>query len=167
MSSPNDTSDRIEDDGLPQSLQLTPKPPAETWGNESYFTPTKATSEADPSFHNLSPPALVRNDRRPSLLMMNRRIQFPVDNEDSYVENAEANASLLVIRRRLLFGVPPEVDLGLPPNFLPPNNGDLRMRHVIRPRISQGVFDRSFIPAWDVQMRSSSPVSTAVLKFNV
>jgi len=39
------------------------------------------------------------------------------------------------------------------------------MRPVIRPRISQGVFDRPFIPAWDVQMRS--PVSTAVLKFNV
>ena len=164
MSSPNDTSDRIEDDGLPQSLQLTPKPPAETWGIESYFTPTNA-SEADPSFHNLSPPALVRNDNPPSLLMMNRRIQFPVDYKDSAVENAEANASLLVIRRRLLFGVPPEVDLGLPPNFLPPNNGDLRMRPVIRPRISQGVFDRPFIPAWDVQMRS--PVSTAVLKFNV
>jgi len=163
MSSPNDTSDRIEDDGLPQSLQLTPKPPAETWGNESYSTPTNA-SEADPSFHNLSPPALVRNDSRPSLLMT-EGFSFQSIMKTLSVENAEANASLSVIRRRLLFGVPPEVDLGLPPNFLPPNNGDMRMRPVIRPRISQGVFDRPFIPAWDVQMRS--PVSTAVLKFNV
>ena len=133
MSSPNGTSDCIEDEGPPQ---LTPKPPAETWGNESYSTPTNA-SEADPSFQNLSPPPIVRNDGSPSLLM-NRGIQFPVDHEDSVVENAEANASLQAIRR-LLFGVPPEVrargvDLGLPPNFPLPNNGDLRC--VIRPRIS-------------------------------
>ena len=128
MSSPNGTSDCIEDEGPPQ---LTPKPPAETWGNESYSTPTNA-SAADPSFQNLSPPAIVRNDGSPSLLM-NRRIQFPVDHEDSVVENAEANASLQAIRRRLFFGVPPEVrapgvDLGLPPN--------LPLPCVIRPRIS-------------------------------
>jgi hypothetical protein len=65
---------------------------------------------------------------------MNRRIQFPVDHEDSVVENAEANASLQVLRRRLLFGVPPEVPKGWPPNFPLPNNGDLR--NVIKPRIS-------------------------------
>jgi hypothetical protein len=111
-------------------------------------------------FQNLSPPAIVRNDSIPSLLM-NQRIQFPVD-EDSVVENAEANASLQAVRRRLLFGVPPEVDLGLPPHFPPPNNGDLR--RVIRPRISQGVFDRPIMPAWDFHL--GSPVSTAVLKFN-
>ena len=157
MSSPNVTSDHIEDEGLPQSLQLTPKPQAETWGSESYSTPTIASGD---QFQNLSPPAIVRNDSIPSLLM-NRRIQFPVD-EDSVVENAEANASLQAIRRRLLFGVPPEVDLGLPPHFPPPNNGDLRS--VIRPRISQGVFDRPIMPAWDYHL--GSPVSTAVLKFN-
>jgi hypothetical protein len=96
---------------------------------------------------------------------MNRRIQFPVDDEDSAVENAEANASLQAIRRRLLFGVP-EMDLGLPPNFPPPNNGNLRMRPpMIRPRISQGVFDRPFMPAWDNHL--GSPMSTAVLKFNI
>jgi hypothetical protein len=159
MSSPNDISDRIiEDKGLPQSLQLTPKPQAETWGSESYSTPTNASGD---QFQNLSPPAIVRNDGSPSLLL-NQRIQFPVNYEDSVVENAEANASLQAIRGRLLFGVPPEVDLGLPPNFPPPNNGDLR--RVIRPRISQGVFDRPVIPAWDFHLRS--PVSTAVLKFN-
>ena len=161
MSSPNDNSDRIEDEGLPQSLQLTPKPQAETWGSESYSTPTNASGD---QFQNLSPPAIVRNDGSSSVLM-NQRIQFPVDDEDFVVENAEANASLQAIRRRLLFGVPPEVDLGLPPNFPPPNNGDLRMRHpMIRPRISQGVFDRPFMPAWDNHL--GSPVSTAVLKFN-
>ena len=158
MSSPSVTSDRIEDEGLPQSLQLTPKPQAETWGSESYSTPTNASGD---QFQNLSPPAIVRNDGSSSLLT-NRRIQFPVNDEDSVVENAEANASLQAIRRRLLFGVPPEVDLGLPPHFPPPNNGDLRS--VIRPRISQGVFDRPFMPAWDNQL--GSPVSTAVLKFN-
>ena len=139
MSSPNDISDRIEDEGLAQSLQLTPEPQAETWGSESYSTPTNASGD---QFQNLSPPAIVRNDGSSSVLM-NQRIQFPVDDEDFVVENAEANASLQAIRRRLLFGVPPEVDLGLPPNFPPPNNGDLRMRpHMIRPRISQGAFDR-------------------------
>jgi hypothetical protein len=159
MSSPNVTSDHIEDEGLPQSLQLTPKPQAETWGSESYSTPTIASGD---QFQNLSPPAIVRNDSIPSLLM-NQRIQFPVD-EDSVVENAEANGLLQAVRRRLLFGVPPEVevDLGLPPHFPPPNNGDLRS--VIRPRISQGVFDRPIMPAWDFHL--GSPVSTAVLKFN-
>ena len=149
MSSPNDNSD------------LTPKPQAETWpwGSESYSTPTNASGD---QFQNLSPPAIVRNDGSSSLLT-NRRIQFfPVNDEDSVVENAEANASLQAIRRRLLFGVPPEVDLGLPPHFPPPNNGDLRS--VIRPRISQGVFDRPIMPAWDFHL--GSPVSTAVLKFN-
>ena len=159
MSSPSVTSDRIEDEGLPQSLQLTPKPQAETWGSESYSTPTNASGD---QFQNLSPPAIVRNDGSSSVLM-NQRIQFPVDDEDFVVENAEANASLQAIRRRLLFGVSPEVDLGLPPNFPPPNNGDLRS--VIRPRISQGVFDRPIMPAWDYHL--GSPVSTAVLKFNI
>ena len=158
MSSPDDNSDRIEDEGLPQSLQLTPSPQAETWGSESYSTPTNVSGD---QFQNLSPPAIVRNDGSSSLLM-NRRIQFPVDDENFVVENAEANASLQAIRRRLLFGVSPEVDLGLPPNFPPPNNGDLRS--VIRPRISQGVFDRPIMPAWDYHL--GSPVSTAVLKFN-
>ncbi len=81
MSSPNDISDRIEDEGLAQSLQLTPEPQAETWGSESYSTPTNASGD---QFQNLSPPAIVRNDSIPSLLM-NQRIQFPVD-EDSVVE---------------------------------------------------------------------------------
>jgi len=68
------------------------------------MAPITTNNRSDEStFHNLSPPAIVRNDvRRP--LLMSRRIQFPAD-EDSTVENAEANATLQVIKG-FLYGPP-------------------------------------------------------------
>ena len=56
------------------------------------------------TFYNPSPPVIVRNDvRRP--LLMSQRIEFPA-NEDSTVENADANATLQVIK---CLGLPFEI----------------------------------------------------------